>query len=280
MPPLHMLYSFIIATGSGIAGALLGLGGGIFLVPLLVFFLSVPLQTAAGASIVAVVATSNAAAANYVREELTNVRLGLFLETATTIGAVSGAFLISVVSEGILRIVFGLSLLYAAGSMYLKQRGANNTWTHKPNDHLAERLHLEGTYFDEEKGEEVVYGVDRTPLTFGISYIAGIISGLLGIGGGGIKVPTMNAVSNVPIKAAVATSNFMIGMTAATSALVYIRHGYCDLFQTAPVVLGTLLGASMGARVTNRVSSRFLRQAFILVLLVMAARMIISGVRL
>lgn len=275
-----MLYSFIIATGSGIAGALLGLGGGIFLVPLLVFFLSVPLQIAAGASIVAVVATSNAAAANYVREELTNVRLGLFLETATTIGAVSGAFLISVVSEGILRIVFGLSLLYAAGSMYLKQRGTNNTWTHKPNDHLAERLHLEGTYFDEEKGEEVVYGVDRTPLTFGISYIAGIISGLLGIGGGGIKVPTMNAVSNVPIKAAIATSNFMIGMTAATSALVYIRHGYCDLFQTAPVVLGTLLGASLGARVTNRVSSRFLRQAFILVLLVMAARMIISGVRL
>ncbi|MFQ6053164.1 MAG: sulfite exporter TauE/SafE family protein, partial [Candidatus Bathyarchaeia archaeon] len=150
-------------------------------------------------------------------------------------------------------------------------------WSPRSNDRLAKLLALNGRYFDGAVGEEVEYGMDRTPLTFGVSYLAGILSGLLGIGGGGVKVPAMNALSGVPMKAAVGTSNFMIGVTAAASALFYIRNSYCDAFVTAPVILGTLLGASVGARLTKRVRGDTLKLVFVAVLIVMAVRMITSG---
>jgi len=274
----YIVYALIISFGSGALGALLGLGGGVLLVPLLVFLLGVPIHLASGASIVAVVATSSAAAATYVRNELTNMRLGMFLELATTLGAVSGAFLTSIVSENLLRVMFGVSLLYAAVTMFLQQRKGDGSWVPKPNDGPAEALRLGGRYFDETLGEEVVYGVSRTPFTFAVSYLAGVVSGLLGIGGGGIKVPAMNVLSSVPMKAAVATSNFMIGVTAAASALVYIRNQYCDAFVTAPVLLGTLIGASVGARLTNRVRGPLLKKFFIVVLCILGVRMILSGV--
>jgi len=249
----YMIYGFLVSLGSGVLGALLGLGGGVILVPLLVFLLHVPIHIASGASIIAVVATSSAAASTYVRNELTNMRLGMFLELATTLGAITGAFLTSVISESLLRIVFGLSLLYASATMFYQQRNAGGAgWTPRADDWLAERLKLGSSYFDEALGQEVRYGVDRTPLTFAISYVAGVVSGLLGIGGGGIKVPAMNIISGIPMKAAVATSNFMIGVTASASAMVYMRHQFCDAFVTAPVMLGTLVGAALGSRLTNR----------------------------
>jgi len=272
-----MLLSFILSIGSGIAGALLGLGGGVFLVPLLVFLLGLPIHLASGASIVAVVATSSAAAATYVRDELTNMRLGMFLELATTLGALTGAFIMSLTSEPVLRMVFGVSLLYAASTMYLQMRRTKRSWLERPNDGLAKRLHLEGRYYDTARGELITYGVSRTPAIFSISYLAGIVSGLLGIGGGGVKVPMMNVVGSVPMKVAVATSNFMIGVTAAASALVYIRNGFCDVFITGPVVLGTLAGSFMGARLTNRVRGVTLKKAFTVVLTLLAVRMIASG---
>lgn len=273
-----VLEALVISFGSGVLGALLGLGGGVIMVPLLIFLLGVPIHIAAGASIVAVVATSSAAAATYVREKLTNIRLGIFLELATTLGAVSGALLTSTIGEGILRVIFGLSLLYAAVTMLLQVRRKGRSWTQTPNDWLAEKLGLGGSYYDAARREEVSYGVSRTPLTFGISYVAGVLSGLLGIGGGGIKVPAMNAASNVPMKAALATSNFMIGVTAAASALVYVRNQYCDFFLTAPVVLGTLAGAYVGARFTNRVRGVFLKRLFIAVMTLLGVSMIMSGV--
>ena len=275
----YMIYGFLVSLGSGVLGALLGLGGGVILVPLLVFLLHVPIHIASGASIIAVVATSSAAASTYVRNELTNMRLGMFLELATTLGAITGAFLTSVISESLLRIVFGLSLLYASATMFYQQRNTGGAgWTPKADDWLAERLKLGSSYFDEALGQEVRYGVDRTPLTFAISYVAGVVSGLLGIGGGGIKVPAMNIISGIPMKAAVATSNFMIGVTASASAMVYMRHQFCDAFVTAPVMLGTLVGAALGSRLTNRVSSNTLKTFFEAVLLLLAARMILSGV--
>ncbi len=277
----YMIYGFLVSLGSGVLGALLGLGGGVILVPLLVFLLHVPIHIASGASIIAVVATSSAAASTYVRNELTNMRLGMFLELATTLGAITGAFLTSVISESLLRIVFGLSLLYASATMFYQQRNTGGAgWTPKADDWLAERLKLGSSYFDEALGQEVRYGVDRTPLTFAISYVAGVVSGLLGIGGGGIKVPAMNIISGIPMKAAVATSNFMIGVTASASAMVYMRHQFCDAFVTAPVMLGTLVGAALGSRLTNRVSSNTLKTFFEAVLLLLAARMILSGVAL
>ncbi len=272
-----ILEALAISFVSGVLGAMLGLGGGVIMVPLLIFLLGVPIHIAAGASIVAVVATSSAAAATYVKEELTNIRLGMFLELATTLGAVSGALLTSMISEGILRVIFGLSLLYAAITMLLQVRRKGRSWTQTPNDWLAERLGLGGSYYDAARREEVSYGVSRTPLTFGISYVAGVLSGLLGIGGGGVKVPAMNAVSNVPMKAAAATSNFMIGVTAAASALVYVRNQYCDFFLTAPVVLGTLTGAYVGARLTNRVKGVVIKKLFIAVMIILGLSMIMSG---
>lgn len=274
---VFIIEALVISSGSGALGAMLGLGGGVFMVPLLIFLLHVPIHIAAGASIIAVVATSSAAAATYVRDDITNLRLGMFLEMATTLGAVSGAFLTLVTSESILRMIFGLALLYAAVTMYLQMRKMDRSWVSKPNDGIADRLHLDGSYYDVARGQQITYGVSRTPFILGISYVAGVISGLLGIGGGGIKVPAMNVMGSVPMKVAIATSNFMIGVTAAASALVYIRNGFCDVFITAPVVLGTLAGSFMGARLTNRVRGVILKKVFTVVLALLAVRMMASG---
>jgi len=275
--PLTIVYEFFISLGSGLAGAMLGLGGGVFMVPLLVFLMGVPIKIAAGASILAVVATSSAAAATYVRDEITNMRLGMFLELATTVGAVTGALVTASVSESALSTVFGLTLFYASAVMYQQMRKVGRSWVAAQNDGLANRLHLEGQYYDKARSEWITYGVSKTPVTFGISYVAGVVSGLLGIGGGGIKVPAMNVVGGVPMKVAVATSNFMIGVTAAASALVYIRNGFCDAFVAGPVMLGTLLGAFTGARLTGRVRGVFLKKVFVVVLALIAARMILLG---
>jgi hypothetical protein len=275
--PLFAFYALIIALGSGFLGALLGLGGGVIMVPLLIVLLDIPIHIAAGASIIAVVATSSAATSVYVKNEITNTRLGMFLELATTIGALSGASLISIVSESFLQVLLGASLLYAAIVMFNKMRGTDTGWTNKPNDWLAERLNLGGSYRDDSIGAQVEYGVHRTLPTFIISYIAGVISGLLGIGGGGIKVPAMNVISNIPMKVSVATSNFMIGVTASASALVYLRLGYCDFFITAPVVLGTLIGSSLGAKATNQIQGVSLKRLFVLVLLILGLRMVLLG---
>jgi uncharacterized membrane protein YfcA len=274
---LFTVEALLISVGSGALGAMLGLGGGVIMVPLLVFLLKVPMHIAAGASIIAVLATSSAAAATYVKNDITNLRLGLFLELATTLGAVTGAFLTSAANEATLRMIFGLSLLYAAVTMYLQMRKMDRSWVVKPNDRLAESLHLNGSYFDVARSQRIEYGISKTPITLGISYIAGVISGLLGIGGGGVKVPAMNVVGNVPMKVAIATSNYMIGVTAAASALVYLRNGYCDVFITAPVVLGTLMGSFIGARMTNRVKGVVLKKVFTVILTLLAVRMIASG---
>jgi len=268
-----VLSSFLIALLSGFLGSLLGLGGGTFLVPLLILLLGTPLHIASGASIVAVVATSSA---SYMREGLTNLRLGVFLELFTTLGALSGAFLTAVAGEHLLRIILGVLLLYAAVSML--RRGSD--WKPRENDGWASGLRLEGCYFDRAEGVEVAYGVDRTPLIALLSYLAGVISGLLGIGGGGLKVPAMNLLGGVPMKAAVATSSFMIGITAAATAIIYMRRGYCEPLIAAPVVLGSLLGASIGSRITPRVRGRMLRRAFVLILIFLGVRMILSGASL
>ena len=278
MTPVFTLLALIIAAGSGFLGALLGLGGGVIMVPLLVFLLGVPIRYAAGASIIAVVATSSAATSVYVKNEITNVKLGMFLELATTLGALSGASLMAVASESFLQTLFGATLLYAAIVMGTRMRNNATGWTFKPNDWLADNLELGGSYWDDSSNKKVDYGVYRTLPTFIISFFAGIISGLLGIGGGGVKVPAMNVLSNVPMKVSVATSNFMIGVTASASALVYLRHGYCDFFITAPVVLGTLIGSFFGAKATTRIQGTSLKQLFVVVLVVLGLRMIISGV--
>jgi uncharacterized protein len=278
MTPIFILTAFIVALSSGFLGALLGLGGGVVMVPLLVFILDVPIHLAAGASIVAVVATSSVSASVYVRDEITNMRLGMFLEMATTLGAVTGASLMVGIGESVLRIIFALSLLYAAVIMWYQMRNTGRSWVPRENDWVANKLNLGSNYYDSARGETIDYGVSRSLPTFIISYVAGVISGLLGIGGGGVKVPAMNVISSVPMKAAVATSNFMIGVTASASALVYIRNGFCDGFITAPVVLGTLIGSYIGAKIALRVRGVVLKRVFIIILLILGVRMLASGV--
>lgn len=278
MTPAFMLTASVIALVSGFLGALLGLGGGVVMVPLLIFILKLPIHIAAGASIIAVVATSSASARVYVRDKISNMRLGMFLELATTLGAVTGAILAADTSENILKVIFGLSLLYASFLMWYQMRKSKRSWDPRGNDRVAERLRLGAFYYDSARGETISYGVSRTIPTFIISYVAGILSGLLGIGGGGIKVPAMNIVSGVPIKAAIATSNFMIGVTAAASALVYIRNGFCDSLITAPVVLGTLIGSSFGANYALYLRGVFLKKVFVVILLILGLRLVISGV--
>lgn len=280
MTPLFILTAFIVALSSGFLGALLGLGGGVIMVPLLIFILDVPIHLAAGASIVAVVATSSVSASVYVRDEITNMRLGMFLEMATTLGAVTGASIMVGISESLLRTIFALSLLYAAVIMWYQMRSTGRSWVPMENDWVANKLNLGSNYYDSARDETIDYGVSRSLPTFIISYIAGVISGLLGIGGGGVKVPAMNVISSVPMKAAVATSNFMIGVTASASALVYIRNGFCDGFITAPVVLGTLIGSFIGAKVALRVRGVVLKRVFIIILLILGIRMLASGVGL
>jgi uncharacterized membrane protein YfcA len=278
MTPQFIITALLIALSSGFLGALLGLGGGVIMVPLLIFILDVPIHIAAGASIIAVVATSSVSASVYVRDEITNMRLGMFLEMATSLGAITGASIMVGVNESILEIIFSLSLLYAAIVMGLQLRGTDKSWVSMENDWLARKLKLGASYHDVALDQTVEYGVGRSLPTFVISYLAGIISGLLGIGGGGIKVPAMNVVSSVPMKAAVATSNFMFGVTASASALVYIRNGFCDGFVTAPVVLGTLAGSFLGAMAAIRVKGVLLKKIFIVILLVLGLRLLLSGV--
>lgn len=275
--PVFTLQAFILSVVTGAVGALLGSGGGVFTVSFLVFLLGVPIQVASGASILAVLAKSIASSAKYVKEDMTNIRLGFFLELATTLGALTGAITVPFVNSKIISIVFGLTLFYTAGTMFKQIKKGGRSWLNAPNDGLAERLSLAGSYYDNAREESIEYGVSRTPETFGISYIAGIMSGLLGIGGGAIKVPTMNVIGNIPMKAAVATSNFMIGVTAATSALVYIRNQYCDVFIAAPVVLGSIIGASIGARFSTQIKGIALKKTFIVLLNIIAIRMILFG---
>ena len=275
-----IIAAFAISTVSGFLGALLGLGGGVILVPLLIFLLDIPIHIAAGASIIAVVATSSSAASVYVKDEVANMRLGMFLELATTVGAVTGALLMAGASENLLTTVFGLSLLYSSLVMWRQMRNNKRSWIPSENDWIAEKIDLDASYYDVTREEDISYGVTRSPILFAMSYIAGVVSGLLGIGGGGIKVPAMNVIGGIPMKAAVATSNFMIGVTAAASALVYIRNGFCDSFITAPVVLGTLTGSYIGAKYALHVRGTLIKKVFIGVLLVLGVRMMLSGVGL
>ncbi|MEO8201356.1 MAG: sulfite exporter TauE/SafE family protein, partial [Gemmatimonadota bacterium] len=216
MTPLEFsLVTLVISFAAGIFGSLLGLGGGIIVIPALTLWLHIDIRYAIGASIVSVIATSSGAAAGYVRDRLTNLRVAMVLELATTIGAMSGAYLAGMLSGRILYLVFGLVMAWSAAMMFRK-RGELPV---KPRTApWADRLRLHGSYFDPALGREISYRVAGTRVGLALMYLAGVISGLLGIGSGALKVPAMDLAMGLPIKVSTATSNFMIGVTAAASA--------------------------------------------------------------
>jgi uncharacterized membrane protein YfcA len=256
---------------AGFLGALTGLGGGVVIVPLLTLF-GVDLRYAIGASLVSVIATSSGAAAAYVKERYSNIRVGMLLEVATTLGALSGAFLAVVVPTSSLAVVFGLVLL---GSAYLSSRPRSEKTGDDPPDPLATRLRLDATYPTPEGPQP--YHVHRVPLGFGLMYGAGILSGLLGIGSGAFKVLAMDQAMRLPFKVSTTTSNFMIGVTAAASAGIYLSRGYIDPGLTMPVMLGVLLGSVLGSRVLVAARTGVLRLVFGVVIVALAIQMIYRG---
>ncbi len=267
---------FLASIAAGLLGSLVGLGGGVLIVPLLTLVFKLPVAFAIGASIISVIATSSGAAAAYVRDRLTNLRIGMFLEIATTIGAISGAFLAGMLAPSLLNIIFGVILLVSAAPLVVNI--GEDTPRGVTNDRLANRLHLDGSYPDHQLGKEVAYQVTRTPWGLAMMYVAGLISGLLGIGSGTFKVIALDSLMRLPIKVSTTTSNFMIGVTAAASAGIYFARGDIPPLVAAPVALGILVGALIGARLLASISNKLLRLIFLLVLLVSAIEMILHGV--
>jgi uncharacterized membrane protein YfcA len=266
-----------VSFGAGFLGSLLGLGGGMIVVPVLTLLLHIDIRLAIGASIISVIATSSGAAAAYVRDRLANLRVAMFLEIGTTSGAITGAWLAGILHPRWLYILFGSILGYSALVMLRGKR--REVRAHHEQSALARRLNLGAAYFDDARGEEVVYQPVRPAVGLGLMYVAGIVSGLLGIGSGALKVPAMDLAMELPIKVSTATSNFMIGVTAAASAGLYFARGQIDPFIAAPVAIGVLAGAFAGSKMLGRVSSRVVRVTFVVVLVLVSLQMLIHGVR-
>lgn len=274
-PLLFMVIVFAASVCAGAFGALLGLGGGIIIVPALTLGLGVDIRYAIGASIVSVIATSSGAGATYVRQHLANIRVAMFLEAATTLGALAGAFAAGVIAGRWLYLVFSMVLAYTAVAMW-RHDGPDGPRPWRP-DRVADALGLHGSFTDQATGREIRYLVCRSRLGLLLSSGAGLMSGLLGVGGGVIKVPTMALGMRIPLKAASATSNFMIGVTAAASAGVYFARGDIDPYIAAPTAIGVVLGSLFGARLMNRLNASILKTIFAVVLAVVAVQMARKG---
>jgi uncharacterized membrane protein YfcA len=257
---------------AGFLGSLAGLGGGVVIVPMLVLGFHADIHYAIGASLIAVIGTSSGAQAAHRKEGFSNTRIGLFLEIATTMGAIAGAFLSSDTPTKWIAIIFGLVLLYSTSSSL---RAKKPIAVSRAPDTLAVRLRLTGTYPD---GEEMVsYSARRVPLGFGLMFCAGTLSGLLGIGSGAVKVLAMDEAMQIPFKVSTATSNFMIGVTAAASAGVYLSKGYINPEVAMPVTIGVLIGSLLGARFLVKAKVRLVRIIFAVVIALLGAEMIFNG---
>lgn len=272
-----LAFTILVACGSfaaGFLGALTGLGGGVVLVPMLVIFFGIDFPYAIGVSLVSVIATSSGAAASYVREGYSNIRVAMVLEIATTVGGLVGAALVAhhVLPARALSMLFGVVLLISA-ILASRVRGEKDRAT--TPDPLATWLRLDGSFPGPEGPRH--YHIRRVPLGFALMFVAGTVSGLLGIGSGALKVLAMDQAMRIPFKVSTTTSNFMIGVTAAASAGLYLGRGYIDPGLALPVVLGVLGGSILGARLLLVIRTAILRVVFSVVILLLAVQMIWKG---
>ena len=268
-------FSVVVWLGSiaaGFLGALTGLGGGIVVIPMLTLLFGVDIRYAAGAALISVIATSSGAASAYVRDGYSNLRVGMFLETATTFGAVVGASVAAYVSGSSIAVIFGVVLL-ASAALSLRKR-EDPSGDDRP-DPLATRLRLDSTY-PTPAGPQA-YHVHGVPPAFGMMFVAGALSGLLGIGSGAVKVLALDWAMRLPFKVSTTTSNFMIGVTAAASAGVYLARGYIDPGLAMPVMLGVLIGSLTGAKVLVGAPSTALRRVFAAVIVLLGIEMVYNG---
>jgi len=265
--PLTFLELFLAGIVTGTVGAMLGLGGGVFLVPFLVLVFGLPMHQAIAVSLVAVIATSSAGAAMNVERHTVNLRLGMLLETATVFGAILGGLTANYLSGDVLKKIFSVLLLVVSGFMIQRVRSRGG------EPHVNRDGVFPGAYHDDATGETVAYAAKRIPITLFVSLLAGNVSGLLGVGGGFFKVPAMHLLSGIPIKAATATSNFMIGVTAAASAFIYFSHGHLNPVIAASTALGVLCGSMIGVQINRRLKGNVLTWIFAVILLAVSVQM-------
>ena len=271
-----LLFSGLVFAGAltaGLLGSLTGLGGGVVLIPLLTLLFRVDIHYAIGASLVSVIATSSGAAAAYVRDGISNIRLGMFLEVATTVGAVAGASLATQLSPAVIAVIFGGVLIFSAILSFFKTQ--DNLVT-GPGSRLAQWLKLGNSYPTPEGKQS--YTVKNIVGGFVVMNVAGVLSGMLGIGSGALKVLAMDNIMRSPFKVSTTTSNFMIGVTAAASAGIYLEKGYIDPGLSMPVMLGVLAGAFMGSRMLTKAKVSLLKKIFAVVIALLAMEMIYNGI--
>lgn len=268
----HVILLALVGFLGGILGSVVGLGGGVFIIPGLTLFLGVPIHEAVAASLVAVVATSTTAAAAYVREDLTNIRLGITLETLTVTGALVGGLVGVLLSKTVLSAIFGVVMVIVSAYLFVRRHAASSSLA---DEEAPGRFGAR--YYDRSLQTEVSYRPKRLWAGLSASLVAGGVSGLLGLGGGFLKIPVMVGAMNVPMRAAVCTSSFMIGVTACAGSLVYFAKGLVNPVTVVPVVLGVVVGAYLGAKLTLRIRSTSLVGILAAILFILAVQMLLSA---
>ncbi|HUK49664.1 MAG TPA: sulfite exporter TauE/SafE family protein [Terriglobales bacterium] len=282
---IFLAICFLAAILAGFLGGLFGIGGGIIIVPFLSVFMGIPIHDAIAISLVSVIATSNAGGSSYLEQKITNIKLAMYLEVATTAGALVGSIITLLLRSWVLFIIFGVLLVYVSFTSFKsratdERRMITNEFAAAKQDGISKYLGLTGSYFDASKKKEVEYRVNGASKGALISSLAGVTSGLLGIGGGLIKVAAMNMFMNVPLKAAVGTSKFMIGVTAAVGSLLFFVTGVIDVYILAPIALGTTLGATVSTMIMNRLRSYVLKVGFGILVAYLAYTMFVQGLLL
>ena len=276
-----MIYSLGLMLGvgviAGIFGAILGIGGGMIVTPILTLGLGLDIKYAIGASIIAVIATSSGSTIAYLRDEMLNLRVAMFLEIATTVGAVLGAVLTGVLNATFLYFLFGALLVFTTYNMIRKLMSKNGELPSVKDDKLATQLNWLGTYYVKALNKQVDYQVENVPGGFSMMFGAGFASGLLGIGSGAFKVLAMDTIMHMPLKPSSATSNLMMGVTAAASAMVYFFNGSIKPGIAAPLAIGIIVGALIGSRIMTRLKPRLIRMIFVPVMLYLGIQMIAKG---
>ncbi|KRK81093.1 sulfite exporter TauE/SafE family protein [Companilactobacillus nodensis] len=272
-----MLLLLVMGIAAGCLGAILGIGGGMIITPVLTIMMGLDIKYAIGASIISVIATSSGSTIAYLKDDMLNLRVAMFLEIATTIGAIMGALLVGVFSSTFLYVLFGFFLLYSTYNMIRKLMDKKGESIYTGDDKIVAKLNLASTYYDKAEQKQVDYSMKNVPGGFIMMWAAGLASGLLGIGSGAFKVIAMDTIMKMPLKPSSATSNLMMGVTAAASATVYFFNGSIRPDIAGPLAIGVLIGALVGARVMQVLKPRIIRMIFIPIILYMGVQMVLKG---
>jgi len=272
-----MLLLAVMGVGAGVLGAILGIGGGMIITPVLTIMMGLDIKYAIGASIISVIATSSGSTIAYLKDDMLNLRVAMFLEIATTVGAIMGALLVGVFSSNFLYVLFGFFLLYSTYNMIRKLMDKKGEVVYSGHDPIVDKFKLASTYYDKAEQKQIDYSMKNVPGGFVMMWAAGLASGLLGIGSGAFKVIAMDTIMKMPLKPSSATSNLMMGVTAAASATVYFFNGSIRPDIAAPLAIGVLVGATVGARLMQVMKPRIIRMIFIPIILYMGVQMALKG---